>query len=196
MFVARASAVKSDFTLTDENAPSVAAICARLDGLPLAIELAAVRVKLLSPAAILSRLERSLELLTGGARDLPERQHNIREAIAWSFDLLDESEKRLLERLAVFSGDWTLEAAEAVCGEGEDSGMAVLDGITSLADKSLLMQKQQGAGEPRFRMLGVVREYALECLKASGDMDMIRQRHASFILPEISYATSAGMNDH
>ncbi|MGA9770657.1 MAG: protein kinase [Blastocatellia bacterium] len=178
MFVVRAGAVKSDFALTDENAESIAAICARLDGLPLAIELAAVRVKLLTPQAILSRLEHSLELLTGGARDLPERQHNIRGAIAWSFDLLDESEKRLLERLAVFPGDWTLEAAEAVCGTGEDSGMDVLDGIASLVDKSLLMQKAQGASEPRFRMLGVVREYALECLKTSRECHPIQQRHA------------------
>lgn len=182
MFVARAGAVKSDFALTDENAGSVAAICARLDGLPLAIELAAVRVKLLSPQAILSRLEHSLELLTGGARDLPARQHNIRGAIAWSFDLLDEGEKRLLGRLAVFTEDWSLEAAEAVCAEGEDAGLEVLDGIASLVDKSLLMQRAQRAGESRFRMLGVVREYALEWLRASGEMSLLQQRHASYYL--------------
>jgi predicted ATPase/serine/threonine protein kinase len=182
LFVARARAARSDFALTDENAAIVAEICTRLDGLPLAIELAAARVKLLSPPAILSRLEHSLKLLTGGARDLPERQHDIRKAIAWSFDLLAEGEKRLLIRLAVFAEEWTLEAAEAVCGEAEDSRMDVLDGIASLVDKSLLLQKAQEASEPRFRMLGVVREFALECLKAGGEMDMIQQRQAGFFL--------------
>jgi predicted ATPase/serine/threonine protein kinase len=182
LFVARARAARSDFALTDENVAIVAEICTRLDGLPLAIELAAARVKLLSPQAILSRLEHSLKLLTGGARDLPERQHNIRKAIAWSFDLLDEGEKRLLIRLAVFAEEWTLEAAAAVCGEAEDSGMDVLDGIASLVDKSLLVQKAQGTSEPRFRMLGVVREFALECLKASGEMDLIQQRQVIFFL--------------
>ncbi|MGB7923859.1 MAG: protein kinase [Pyrinomonadaceae bacterium] len=185
LFVKRAQAVKPAFVLTEENAREVVAVCRRLDGLPLAIELAAARIKLLSPQAILTRLEHSLKLLTGGARDLPARQQTMRGAISWSYDLLDESERRLLNRLSVFAGGMTIEAAEEVC---EESGgrltavVEVLDGIASLVDKSLLVQKEQADGESRFRMLEVVREYATERLEESGEAEAVRERHAGFYL--------------
>ncbi len=182
LFVERAAAVKPAFTLTDKNAQSVAEICTRLDGLPLAIELAAARVKLLSPQAILTRLENRLKLLTGGARDLPARQQTMRNAISWSYELLDEGERRLLNRLSVFAGGSTLEAAEEVCGAGGDLQIEVLDGIASLVDKSLLMQKEQADGESRFRLLEVVREYALEALLASGEAETLRRTHAGYFL--------------
>ena len=130
LFVQRAQEIRSDFTLTDENAASVSEICARLDGLPLAIELAAARVRLLMPQAMVGRLERRLPLLTGGARDLPTRQQTLRGAIAWSHDLLDEPERRLFRRLSVFVGGWTLEAADAACTV-EDDSIDVLDGMES-----------------------------------------------------------------
>jgi predicted ATPase len=148
--------------LTEENAASIAEICRRLDGLPLAIELAAVRVKLLAPAAILKRLEHSLNLLTGGAEDLPERQRTMRGAIAWSYDLLDVDEQKLLNRLSVFRGGLTLEGAEAIGNAEADLSVDLLDVISSLVDKSLLAQREQADGEPRFRMLVVVREFAFE----------------------------------
>jgi predicted ATPase/serine/threonine protein kinase len=182
LFIERAQTVKPMFQLTDENASSVAEICARLDGLPLAIELAAVRVKLLSPQAILTRLENRLKLLTGGARDLPARQQTMRSAIAWSYDLLEEDEKRLLNRLAVFAGGSTIESAEEVCGTLGELKIEVMDGISSLANKSLLVQKEQTDGESRFRMLAVVHEYANECLQASGELDELRRLHAGCFL--------------
>jgi predicted ATPase/tRNA A-37 threonylcarbamoyl transferase component Bud32 len=182
LFVGRAAAVSPVFALTGENALAVAEICTRLDGLPLAIELAAARVKLLSPQMILARLENRLKLLTGGARNLPARQQTMRGAISWSYDLLDESEKKLLNRLAVFAGGCTLEAAESVCGAGGDLDVEVLDGIASLIDKSLVVQKEQADGESRFRMLEVVREYALEALQASGEEDALRRLHAGYFL--------------
>jgi predicted ATPase/Tfp pilus assembly protein PilF len=182
LFVERAQAVKPSFALNDENARAVTEICARLDGLPLAIELAAARVKLLSPQAILTRLENRLKLLTGGARDLPARQQTMRGAISWSYELLEEEERKLLQRLSVFAGGFTLEAAEAVCDPEGDLQVELLDGVASLADKSLLMQKEQPDGESRFRMLEVVREYGLECLKAGGEMDTVVRLHAEFYL--------------
>jgi predicted ATPase/DNA-binding CsgD family transcriptional regulator len=181
LFVERAKAVEPDFRLTGENAPLVAEICARLDGLPLAIELAAVHIKLLSPRALLNRLEHRLPLLTGGAVDLPTRQRTLRGTVQWSHDLLDEEEQRLFRRLSVFVGGFTLEAAEAVCGT-EDLSVEALGGVASLVDKSLLRQTGQANGEPRFAMLETIREYALEQLAASGEVEEIQNAHAAYYL--------------
>ena len=158
LFVQRAAAGRPDFTLTPKNAAAVVEICCRLDGLPLAIELAAARVKILPPAELLSRIERPLELLTGGARDLPERQQTLRQAIKWSYDLLSPAEQKLFRRLSVFAGGCTLEAAEAVCNTLEDLGVDVLDGVTSLVDNSLLVQRAAEDRELRFVMLETFRE--------------------------------------
>lgn len=184
LFVERACDIKPNFALTKENAGSVAEICARLDGLPLAIELAAARVKILSPQMILTKLGNRLKLLTGGARDLPARQQTMRGAVEWSYDLLDEDEKRLFRRLAVFAGGTTFEAAEAVCAgfDSDKESLEVLDLITSLVDKSLLVSKEQAGGETRFRMLETVREYALESLAASNEAEAMRRRHADYFL--------------
>ncbi|MGC2238170.1 MAG: protein kinase [Pyrinomonadaceae bacterium] len=177
LFTKRAQAVKPNLALTGENTKIIAEICSRLDGLPLAIELAAARIKILSPKAILTRLENSLNLLTGGAQDLQEHQQTMRRAIRWSYDLLDEKEKILFRQLAVFAGGFTIETAEAICPERE-----VLDLIASLVDKSLLVQKELANGESRFRLLEVVREYALEILEANGEAESIRKNHAAFFL--------------
>jgi predicted ATPase/DNA-binding SARP family transcriptional activator len=176
LFVARARAVKAGFALTAENAPAVAEICARVDGLPLAIELAAARARVLPPHKILAQLSDRLGFLTGGARDWPARQRTLRDTIDWSYDLLEAEEQTLFRRLAVFSGGCTLEAAEAV-------GMDVLKGLESLVDKNLLKQSELG-DEPRFGMLDTIREYALERLAAEGEAeeDAVRQRHAHFFL--------------
>jgi predicted ATPase/class 3 adenylate cyclase len=176
LFIERAQAVRPGFAVTDENAPAVVEICHRLDGLPLALELAAARVRVLPPQALLGRLEHRLPLLTGGARDLPARQQTLRDAIAWSHDLLDEAERVLFRRLAVFAGGCTLEATEAVCGSD------VLDRLASLVDKSLLQQREQEGGEPRFTMLETLREYALERLEASDEAEAIRSRHLGHFL--------------
>jgi tetratricopeptide (TPR) repeat protein len=176
--------VKPDFAVTNENAPAVAEICARLDGLPLAIELAAVRLKLLTPESMLGRLGERLPLLTGGARDLPERQRTLRGAIEWSHDLLDEPKRRLFARLAVFVGGCTLEAAEAVCGPDLD----VLDGLASLVDESLVRRTETLDGDARFGMLETIREFASERLAQSGDEDDLRRRHAEWVL---SFAVEA-----
>ena len=182
LFVQRAHAVRADFSLTDENAPAVAEVCARLDGLPLAIELAAARIRLLSPRAMLSRLERRLPLLTGGARDLPTRQQTLRGTIAWSYDLLDEGERVLFRRLAVFVGGCTLEAIAAVCDPDGDLGLDVLDGVASLVAKSLLRQDEGPDGELRIGMLETIREYALDCLEASGEAAPTRRAQAEYYL--------------
>ena len=191
LFAERARAVKADFALTDGNARSVAEICLRVDGLPLAIELAAARVRVLSPRAILSRLDRRLKLLTGGAVDLPTRQQTICGAMEWSYELLSAGEKQLFRRVAVFAGGFTLEAAEEVV-VGRPSAVAghaaaeltieALEGITSLVDNSLLVPKPQAHGELRFGMLEVVREYALDRLEASGEADQMRRHHAAYFL--------------
>jgi non-specific serine/threonine protein kinase len=185
LFVARARAVRPDFVLTEQNAPALAEICRRLDGLPLALELAAARSKLLPPEALLARLVGAtpalpLRLLTGGAPDLPARQRTLRDTIAWSYDLLDEREQALFRRLAVFLGGCTLEAAVAVCGDGDPSP-DLLDELASLVDKSVVQQEER-AGEPRLQMLELVREYGLEMLAASGEADMVRRRHAACFL--------------
>lgn len=176
LFVARARAARPDFRLTGANAAAVAGICARLDGLPLAIELAAPRVKLLSSRALLGRLEGGLRLLADGTRDLPARQRTLRETFRWSYELLGEGERCLLRRLSVFRG-CTLHAAEAVCG-----GADVLDDLASLVDASLLRRTEQPDAEPWFAMLETVREYALEDLAASGEEAEIRQAHAGYYL--------------
>ena len=182
LFLERAQAVKRDFALTRENAPAVAAICARLDGLPLAIELAAARIKLLSPSAILARLESRLNLLTGGARDLPTRQQTLRSTVDWSYGLLNAAEQTLFRRLSVFSGGCTLEAVEAVCDTKGDLGLDILDGMASMVDKSLAQQVEQAETETRFRMLSTLREYALERLAESNDESATRRAHAAYYL--------------
>ncbi|MGH3131550.1 MAG: ATP-binding protein, partial [Gaiellaceae bacterium] len=183
LFVERAQAVRPDFLLTEENAAQVAQICLRLDGLPLAIELAAARVKLLSPRAMLARLEKCLDLLTGGAVDLPARQQALRNTIDWSYNLLDETEQAMLAHLGVFVGGCSLEGAEGICGTPYGLGLGdVLDTIASLVDKSLLRQREGADGEPRFAMLETIREYALGRLRESGELEELRRRHAERFL--------------
>jgi len=182
LFVERARAMQENFTLSPENESAVAAICQRLDGLPLAIELAAAWVKVLPPTALLARLEHRLPLLTGGGRDQPERLQTMRDAIAWSHDLLTPEEQTLFWNFAVFAGGFTLEAAEAVARDPADLGIDPLEGVASLADKSLLRQEAGPDGEPRFSMLETVREFALDRLAASGEEDTIRERHAIWCL--------------
>jgi predicted ATPase len=180
LFLERARAVKHDFALTKENAPAVAAICARLDGLPLAIELAAARIKLLSAPAMLGRLESSLNLLTGGARDLPTRQQTLRGTVDWSFQLLDSAEQTLFCRLSVFVGGCTLDGVEAVCDTRGDLGLDILDGMASIVDKSLVQRVEDASGETRFTMLSTIREYALERLSASCGEETTRRAHAAY----------------
>jgi predicted ATPase len=176
LFVARAQAVTPDFTLDNDNALAVAEICWRLDGLPLAIELAAARVRMFSPQVILARLERRLPFLTGGARDAPQRQQTLRAAIAWSYDLLQPDDQVLFQRLAVFVGGCTLEAAEAVTNP--DGELDVFGGMERLGEHSLLRQGEGIGREPRFATLETVREYGLERLVASGEENVVRERHA------------------
>jgi len=180
LFIQRAQAVKPDFAVSSANAPALAEICHRLDGLPLAIELAAALVKMLPPQALLKRVEKRLPLLTGGARTLPARQQTMRNTIAWSHDLLTPDEQALFRRLAVFAGGCTLEAAEAVVDQ--EGTHDVFTGIASLVDKSLLRQEEGAEGEPRLRMLETVREFGLERLEASGEASATRERHAAFFL--------------
>ncbi|MDQ5852092.1 MAG: tetratricopeptide repeat protein, partial [Chloroflexota bacterium] len=182
LFIERAQAVKPDFQVTNTNAPAVAEICARLDGLPLAIELAAARSKLLPPQAMLARLSRRLKLLIGGARDLPARQQTLRRTIDWSYSLLEAPEQTLFARLAVFVGGRTLEAIEAVCNADGDLATDPFEGVASLLDKSLLQQAAGPEGEPRFVMLETIHEYAWERLQARGEADVLRQRHAEYFL--------------
>jgi predicted ATPase len=182
LFVQRAAAVRPDFEITEENAPIVAEICARLDGLPLAIELAAARIKLLSVSAMRARLASRLQLLTGGARDLPARQQTLRQAIDWSYDLLAEPEQKLFRRLSVFFGGCTLEAVEAVCYTKKDLGVDVLDGMSSMVDKSLVRQIEQADGEPRFVTLETIREYAFTKMAECGEESLTRRAHAAYCL--------------
>lgn len=183
LFVARARAVKPDFRLTETNAAAVTEVCAQLDGLPLAIELAAAHVKLLSPRALLERLEHRLQLLTDGAWDLPTRQQALRNTIRWSYDLLDDKGQRMFRRLSVFVGGFTLQAAELVAGKAADGQSAdVLDEVASLANKNLLRRVEQTDDEPRFAMLKTIREYALEHLSESGEETSIRHAHADYYL--------------
>src|SRR5205085_5268538 len=190
LFLQCAQGVRADFALTAGNASTVAAICTRVDGLPLALELAAAHCKLLAPQALLRRLGSRLGLLTGGARDLPARQQTLRATLAWSYDLLEASERALFRRLAVFVGGCTLEAAEAV---GNAPGhQDVVEGLASLVDKNLLRLEEQAQGEPRFGMLETIREYAWERLEASGVAEEVRRRHAVYYL-ELAEAAQPGM---
>ncbi|MGH2530939.1 MAG: ATP-binding protein [Thermomicrobiales bacterium] len=210
LFCQRARAVRPDFVLHEANAAVVAEICRRLDGLPLAIELAAVHIKVLSPRDLLTRLTNRLQILVGGSRDLPARLQTMRDAIAWSYDLLSPEEQALFRRLSIFVGGCTLDAAKWVMAEGgkrkadateaegrgrkaeSDDGSAavrrppsasdVLDGIASLVDKSLLRRTDQDEGEPRFEMLETIREYGVDQLAASGEETTARARHTAWYL--------------
>jgi hypothetical protein len=172
--------VKPEFRLTAENGRAAAEVVTRLDGLPLAIELAAARSNLLSPTALLGRLERRLPLLTGGGRDLPARQQTLRQAIGWSYDLLAPWLQALFRRLAIFAGGWTLDAVETVCGEVDGEPLDALDSMAALVAANLVVQDTDAEGEPRFRFLETVREYALEQLAASGEREQLQQQHAAF----------------
>ena len=183
LFVERAQAVKPGFTVTSANARAVAEICYRLDGLPLAIELAAAYVRLLSPQALLLRLEKRLPLLTRGARDVPARQQTMRNAIAWSHDLLTPQEQVHFRRLAVFAGGFTLEAAEGVGGEGEDARPPPSSTESPRwSTRACCVRRRASTSEPRFRMLETVREFGLERLAASGEEPATRDRHAGFFV--------------
>ncbi len=182
LFIERAQATKPDFAVTNANAPAVAAICARLDGLPLAIELAAARIKYFPPQALLSRLEQGLSVLSGGARDLPVRQQTLRGTIAWSYNLLTPEEQQLFRRLSVFVRGFTWQAAEAACSVAGGLQGDILEGLLSLFDKSLLRQQETNEGEGRFWMLQVLREFGLEHLTASGEMEIVRGAHADYYL--------------
>ena len=182
LFIARASSVRPGFVVTNANAPAIAGISGRLHGMPLAIELAAARVKLLTPDQILARLEHHLALLTAGSRDLPERQQTLRGAIAWSYDLLDDGHRRLMDRLSVFRGGWELEMAERICGSSEELGLDVFDGLALLVDQSLVRLDEARAGEPRFTMLDTIREYAAEMLATRNEADATAERHAMAFL--------------
>jgi predicted ATPase/class 3 adenylate cyclase len=181
LFLDRARSVRPSFALVEKNAPAVAEICARLDGLPLAIELAAARVRVLTPRQIAERLVAALPVLSGGGRDRPARQQTLRDAIAWSYDLLDVAERTFFRRLSVFRGGCTLEAAERVCDPREGSGADALELVGSLVDKSLL-QRVELDGEPRFELLYVIREFAKERLADEDDEPAIRRRHAAFLI--------------
>jgi len=200
LFVERAQVVRPGFALTDENAQAIAELCTHLDGLPLAIELAAARVKLLSPQAMMTRLTSRLALLTGGAHDLPVRQQTMRNTLDWSYDLLNPEEKTLFGRFAVFAGGATLEAIEVVCVDHPAGGIKnelprrsfdVLNRLASLLDKSML-QTQEEEEESRFRMLEIIREYAQERLELSGEAELIRQQHAAYYLRLVE-ATDSGL---
>jgi predicted ATPase/DNA-binding CsgD family transcriptional regulator len=184
LFIQRAQAVQPDFQLTPVNAHVIAEICVRLDGLPLAIELAATRVKLLSPQALLARLNQRMQILTSGARDAPMRHQSLRNTIAWSYDLLTAEEQRLFRRLSVFVGGCTLESVEGVCAslDGNEGATSVLDSVASLINKSLLQQTRLEEHEPRLLMLETIREYGLETLATSGEMENTRQAHAGYFL--------------
>ena len=182
LFLQQTQAVKPDFQMTNANAHAIAELCARLDGLPLAIELAAARIKLLSPQALLARLSQRLAFLTSTSRDVPARQQTLRNTIAWSYNLLDTQEQRLFQRLSIFVGGCTLEAVEAVSSGVGDGAGSVFDGVASLLDKSLLLQREQVQGEPRVEMLETLREYGLEAVEASGGMEVTQEAHAEYYL--------------
>lgn len=187
LFIERAMAVRPDFRVTPENAAAVAEVVYRLDGLPLAIELAAARVKVLTPQAMLPKLREGLDVLASTARDVPERQRTLRGAIAWSWDLLNPAECKLFSRLAIFVSGGMLAQIEEICGPAKDLGGDVLDVLSSLVEHSLVRQLEM-AGQPRFRMLVTIREYALERLDESDERDAIRVRHARAYLALAEHA--------
>ena len=180
LFIQRCQGVKADFQVTNKNASAIAEICHRLDGLPLAIELAAARIKLLPPHMLLSRLERRFEVLRGGTKDLPERQKTMYSAIDWSYNLLDENDKQLFRRLSVFNGGWTVDAAEAVCSLENQVQFDILDGLERLLDNNLLKSPDEEQSELRFKMLESIREFGHDRLLESGEGETIFQRHAQF----------------
>ena len=184
LFVERAQAANPRFDLTEANAPAVAQICRRLDGLPLAIELAAARTKILPPQALLERLSSRFTVLTGGARDLPARQQTLLNTLEWSHSLLRKEEQILFARLGVFAGGFTLDVAEAVCNA--DGGLDVLECVTNLMNNSLLQQEEGLNGQPRFRMLETMRDYALEQLKKRGELAAMQRAHASFYIQKLA----------
>jgi predicted ATPase/DNA-binding CsgD family transcriptional regulator len=182
LFVQRAEAILPEFKLTDENARDVAEICNRLDGVPLALELAATHCKLLSPNAILTRLKHPIEMLTGGRRDAPQRHQTLHNMLSWNDDLLTPDEQKLFRRLSIFDGEFSLQAAEAIMRIFGDMSISVLDSITALIDKSMLQQTTYGNEEPRLYFLGVLREYGLELLAACGELEQTRDAHASYFI--------------
>jgi predicted ATPase/class 3 adenylate cyclase len=190
LFLARARAARPDFVITDENAPFVAEICERLDGLPLALELAAARTRVLSARALLARLDRRLGLLTGGARDLEERQQTMRATIAWSYDLLDSDEQRLFARLGVFVGGFRLDAAAAIVATSDETALDLLEGVSTLVENSLLAERDDSDGEPRFFMLETIREYARERLEESRETAALSEAHAGHFLALAERASS------
>ncbi len=203
LFAQRAAAVWPDFAITSHNEGAVQEICSRLDGLPLAIELAAARTKILSPNAIMDRLYSRLQLLTGGALDLPERQQTLRKTIDWSHGLLNEEEQKLFRRFSAFVGGCTLAAAEAVCNTQQDLGIDLFEGLSSLVDKNLVQRMDRAETEPRFAMLETIREYAFECLIDSDEQSATRRAHAAYCLvlaeegnPELIAADRAGWLAH
>lgn len=183
LFVRRTLLVKPEFSIDDEKATIIADVCLRLDGLPLAIELAAARMAHLPLAALRERLQHRLQLLTGGARDLPARQQRMRDTIAWSYDLLAPPDQMLLRQLSVFAGSWSLTAAEEVCGASEQIGASnVLNGTRTLVENSLIIPMDDASGEARYRMLDTIREYAEEQLVAASESDELRRRHSAYYL--------------
>lgn len=194
LFIERARLAKPDFEVNNDNAPAVAAICHRLDGLPLAIELAAARIKVLSPEALLDRLSDRFKILTGGYRDLPDRQRTLRDAIDWSYELLDESDRILFTRLSVFVGGRSLEAMEEVCNP--DGVLDILSSVSSLTDKSLLRQVAEFAGEPRFRMLESLHEYAAERLEERGETERFRKLHMGYFRALVARAAEELRGEH
>jgi predicted ATPase/class 3 adenylate cyclase len=182
LFIERAQAAKSGFAVTNENAPAIAEICVRIDGLPLAVELAAARVRVLPPQALLNRLDQRLKLLTGGAHDLDARQQTLRATIDWSYELLSKEEKALLARLSVFAGGCRLDAAEAVCDPDGVLGLELLDGLQSLVEKSLVREREDPDGEPRFWLLETIHEYARERLREAGEEPWAKGLAADYFL--------------
>ena len=182
LLLERVRAANPGFALTADNAAAVVEICRRLDGLPLALELAAARLSLLTPQALLARMQQRLPVLTQGARDLPQRQQTLRNTLDWSYDLLDEREQRLFRRLAVFAGSFPLEAVEAICTDEQDGEHDTVELVTQLLEKSLIQPADPMGAEPHFRMLETIREYALERLSASEEEQAVRRRHADFYL--------------
>ncbi|MFN8590457.1 MAG: LuxR C-terminal-related transcriptional regulator [Thermomicrobiales bacterium] len=189
LFIARAQAVDPDFVVTEGNAPVVAAICRRLDGLPLAIELAAARIKVLPAAVLLARLDRRLPLLTGGGRDLPARQQTMREAIAWSYALLTAEQQTCFRHLAVFVGGFTIESAAAVAGTGNEAEGDILDLIAALVEANLVRREIGFTAEARYGFYETIREFALEQLAASGAEQAVRQKHAAWCLSLVTSTT-------